>query len=1009
MEFLNKFNPLTAEYRKKEPLSIKAIKGATALTPLDSVVEISKELKKEEPDYKKIGLLTAMEAAGAVAPMAKPAMTAIKAGKKGKTVTAYKLFVKGEDGKLYPLFVDADTEVPIGKTLKATFPEYRFQAKNGNFYVPSRGPKKAKGTGDMIEIPDQETRDMLIEAGFLPKGSKAKSIRAVAARPGWHAGDTPTAKHIGPEVTLDGKKYKIRGDNQVWAEVEMPDDVDWQGIANSRAVMKKDGTPNVKTAHITDELPFGGHYRYKTNANMEGEWLISGDMKVIRELDKDEVKQINKAAGREDLPTLEELKERLGFASGGIVGENMYKGMDDYLMSEMANDGQQEVDLNATNMAKGGVMGEAEQMEMSFGVPDNTVGEDPVSGNPIPIGATAENVRDDIPANLSEGEIVVPADVVNYWGVKLFEDLRAQAKLGYNQMAEDGRIGGEPMDMVDSEPMPNVPFDINDLEVVDGPEEAFFGGLFGGSDTRKSTPKRDRSMSAVLSRAQANKNKPKNRAEAIKNFFDNLFSDDDDKPSKPVTTNKDDNKSTIDFGFKGNPMERASRKYGSPSSETKNESLRKGAAKPSATKGAGKVTQAYTGMGDGDGQTFAEKLNFPGFDEGAFITGSGFGEAASGQTGGFGKEIGLDGMPDPSGQMEARTYQNDAGHEIIIMFLNGEPITPIPEGYYPTGDTAPVSSTPVSDSIVTPQASSGGGGGGATFKQPQAVDYKGLSIDELSDMVQSSQSMKGDLIAGGLGIINPIIGGVVKYAMYDQARKTKEEIARRLAENDGSMSASEVETLQALLDIAEKDKPSLLQRLFGNDEEAKAKVTLGEKEDIVMGLDDDGSVLTGAGDQPEVTGTEIDTGAPYSPGNKTDESMTNEELTNMVKTAIDTSTDPYVGDPTTSEPYKPVIDDEFVEEAKKASKEASKVFDPSSYSPAQQIERQRDATKEAGKKARESFEAYKNDPSNSKKIAENAEAIQRTDNVIRDMERGVQRGFSKGGKATKKGRKKKSK
>ena len=34
-------------------------------------------------------------------------------------------------------------------------------------------------------------------------------------------------------------------------------------------------------------------------------------------------------------------------------------------------------------------------------------------------------------------------------------------------MAEDGRIGGEPMDMVDNEPMPNVPFDINDLEVVD--------------------------------------------------------------------------------------------------------------------------------------------------------------------------------------------------------------------------------------------------------------------------------------------------------------------------------------------------------------------------------------------------------------------------------------------------------------------------------------------------------------------------------------------------------------
>ena len=61
----------------------------------------------------------------------------------------------------------------------------------------------------------------------------------------------------------------------------------------------------------------------------------------------------------------------------------------------------------------------------------DTRGVDPVSGNPIPIGSTAENVRDDIPAQLSEGEYVVPADVVNYWGLKLFEDLRAAAKIGF--------------------------------------------------------------------------------------------------------------------------------------------------------------------------------------------------------------------------------------------------------------------------------------------------------------------------------------------------------------------------------------------------------------------------------------------------------------------------------------------------------------------------------------------------------------------------------------------------
>ena len=41
------------------------------------------------------------------------------------------------------------------------------------------------------------------------------------------------------------------------------------------------------------------------------------------------------------------------------------------------------------------------------------------------MGSTAENVRDDIPSMLSEGEIVVPADVVNYHGVKLFDGTKS--------------------------------------------------------------------------------------------------------------------------------------------------------------------------------------------------------------------------------------------------------------------------------------------------------------------------------------------------------------------------------------------------------------------------------------------------------------------------------------------------------------------------------------------------------------------------------------------------------
>ena len=98
------------------------------------------------------------------------------------------------------------------------------------------------------------------------------------------------------------------------------------------------------------------------------------------------------------------------------------------------------------------------------------------------------------------------------------------------------------------------------------------------------------------------------------------------------------------------------------------------------------------------------------------------------------------------------------------------------------------------------------GGSAQPQQMPQAVDYKKLSIDELSDMVQSQQSMKGDIIAGGLGIINPLIGGVVKYAMYDTAKKTKAELERRL--EDPSIPIYEREYLENLLEIANKDKPN---------------------------------------------------------------------------------------------------------------------------------------------------------------------------------------------------------
>lgn len=121
-------------------------------------------------------------------------------------------------------------------------------------------------------------------------------------------------------------------------------------------------------------------------------------------------------------------------------------------------------------------MDNANQMEFLFeegGIADDGMNRDPISGNEVPSGSLAQEVRDDIPAQLSEGEYVVPADVVRYYGVKFFEDLRSDAKMGLNKMEQDGRIGGEPA-MSDDDEMPLSPEEEAELQAIMGMAE---GGM----------------------------------------------------------------------------------------------------------------------------------------------------------------------------------------------------------------------------------------------------------------------------------------------------------------------------------------------------------------------------------------------------------------------------------------------------------------------------------------------------------------------------------------------------
>jgi len=126
--------------------------------------------------------------------------------------------------------------------------------------------------------------------------------------------------------------------------------------------------------------------------------------------------------------------------------------------------------------AEGGAVPMKEQMSMfeDGGLMDEGGSIDPVSGNDVPPGSTQEEVRDDIPAQLSEGEFVFPADVVRYFGLETLMKMRQEAKAGLQRMEAMGQMGNS-----DEATMPDdLPFDINDLDMEDdGVVEYAEGGI----------------------------------------------------------------------------------------------------------------------------------------------------------------------------------------------------------------------------------------------------------------------------------------------------------------------------------------------------------------------------------------------------------------------------------------------------------------------------------------------------------------------------------------------------
>ena len=123
----------------------------------------------------------------------------------------------------------------------------------------------------------------------------------------------------------------------------------------------------------------------------------------------------------------------------------------------------------------------AKQMELfdEGGLMDEGGTVDPISGNEVPLGSTQEEVRDDVPAQLSEGEFVFPADVVRYIGLETLMRMRQEAKMGLAQMEAMGQMGKSEEATIPDD----LPFDMYDLEVEDDGLEMQVGGSVPAAPT----------------------------------------------------------------------------------------------------------------------------------------------------------------------------------------------------------------------------------------------------------------------------------------------------------------------------------------------------------------------------------------------------------------------------------------------------------------------------------------------------------------------------------------------
>jgi len=358
------------------------------------------------------------------------------------------------------------------------------------------------------------------------------------------------------------------------------------------------------------------------------------------------------------------------------------------------------------------------------------------------------------------------------------------------------------------EPEDDMMFDISELEVMEVPDEtvgAFFGGFFGGGKKEEKSPEEK-----VRERFKEVDKREKQKRKVVKNADGSTSTVYSSVGGSGVDDNDNDGPSIAEqINFGGDYEDTSS---SSSSSGSKSKPKKESAA--SST-----VRRAYTGQEepgffDKIKQGISNDMKALGYSDGGYALSpgdEGYDEQGSLGLGSEGVSLGMG--SNVSGVVEMVAYVNEEGRVIYILHIDGVPQNEIPAGFFPRTEEESVEEEDATDEQPVAQVvTQSDGGGGFDIPEPTPIDYQALTIDEMQELMDDMNSKTTKAVGIGVAALSGPVGLLLKGAMIHQERQLRKEMQRRLG---GELTTQDRARLEGMVQEAEGKKGGIFGALTG--------------------------------------------------------------------------------------------------------------------------------------------------------------------------------------------------